>query len=110
MHHPLVRGIAVAIALAATTASFGAEDKPAAPVFEPNGTVHVPAFDLPPDDRTDCRIAWVPQDRSTRVTRITVGSCQSFPHNDEFVEPQRELAFGSASAVATSPRLRSNLR
>jgi monoterpene epsilon-lactone hydrolase len=48
MHHPRVRGIAVAIALAATTASFGAEDKPAAPVFEPNGTVHVPAFDLPP--------------------------------------------------------------
>jgi monoterpene epsilon-lactone hydrolase len=48
MHHALVRGIAVGIALAATTASFGAEDKPAAPVFEPNGTVHVPAFDLPP--------------------------------------------------------------
>src|SRR5438445_13777925 len=47
-HHPLVRGIAAAVALAATTASLCAEDKAAAPAFEPNGTVHVPAFDLPP--------------------------------------------------------------
>src|ERR1700720_2466668 len=36
------------VVLAAVTNSLRAEDKPAAPVFEPNGTVHVPAFDLPP--------------------------------------------------------------
>ena len=47
-HHPLVRGIAASIALAATTASFCADDKAAAPTFDPNGTVRVPAFDLPP--------------------------------------------------------------
>ena len=48
MRHLLIRGIAAAVALAATTANLCAEDKPAAPVFEPDGTVHVPAFDLPP--------------------------------------------------------------
>jgi epsilon-lactone hydrolase len=48
MRHLLVRSIAAAVALAATTASFCAEDKPPAPTFEPDGTVHVPAFDLPP--------------------------------------------------------------
>jgi monoterpene epsilon-lactone hydrolase len=48
MRHLLVRSVAAAVALAATTASFCAEDKPAAPTFEPDGTVHVPAFDLPP--------------------------------------------------------------
>lgn len=48
MHHPLLRSIAAAIAVVATTTSLGAEDKPAAPAFDPNGTVHVPAFDLPP--------------------------------------------------------------
>jgi epsilon-lactone hydrolase len=48
MRHLLVSGIAAAVALAATTASLCAEDKPAAPAFEPDGTVHVPAFDLPP--------------------------------------------------------------
>src|SRR5271165_1539035 len=46
--HDLVRRIAIAIVLAAPIASLGAENKPAAPVFEPDGTVHVPAFDLPP--------------------------------------------------------------
>ncbi len=46
--HSRVGSIAIATVLAATTASFGAEDKPAAPVFEPNGTVQVPAFELPP--------------------------------------------------------------
>lgn len=48
MYHPLVRGIVAGVVLAAVTNSLRAEDKPAAPVFEPNGTVHVPAFDLPP--------------------------------------------------------------
>jgi acetyl esterase/lipase len=48
MHHPLLRSIAAALALATTTAGVCAEDKPAAPAFDPNGTVHVPAFDLPP--------------------------------------------------------------
>ena len=48
MHHALARNITLTIALAAATASFGEESKPAAPVFDPNGTVHVPAFDLPP--------------------------------------------------------------
>jgi epsilon-lactone hydrolase len=48
MHHPRVRGFAIAVALAVTATSLGAEDKPAAPVFDPDGTVHVPAFDLPP--------------------------------------------------------------
>jgi epsilon-lactone hydrolase len=48
MHHARVYGIATAIFLAAATASLGAESNPAAPVFDPNGTVHVPAFDLPP--------------------------------------------------------------
>jgi epsilon-lactone hydrolase len=48
MHQPLFRSIAAAIAVVATTTSLGAEDKPAAPAFDPNGTVHVPAFDLPP--------------------------------------------------------------
>ena len=47
-HRPLFRSIAGAIAIASTTASLCAEDKPAAPVFDANGTVHVPAFDLPP--------------------------------------------------------------
>ncbi len=36
------------IALAATSAGLRADDKPAKPVFDQNGTVHVPAFDLPP--------------------------------------------------------------
>ncbi len=40
-------GLALAAALS-TTASLRAEDKPAKPVFDADGTVHVPAFDLPP--------------------------------------------------------------
>ena len=48
MHHPLVRGIGATVVLAAITNSLCAQDKPPAPAFEPNGTVHVPAFDLPP--------------------------------------------------------------
>lgn len=36
------------IALAATSAGLRADDKPAKPVFDQNGTVHVPTFDLPP--------------------------------------------------------------
>jgi monoterpene epsilon-lactone hydrolase len=48
MHHPLVRGIGATVVLAAITNSLCAQDKPPAPVFEPDGTVHVPAFDLPP--------------------------------------------------------------
>jgi epsilon-lactone hydrolase len=48
MPHPRIYRIAPAILLAATAASLGAESNPAAPVFDPNGTVHVPAFDLPP--------------------------------------------------------------
>lgn len=48
MHHLVVRHIAGAVFLTATAVGFCAEDKPAAPAFEPNGTVHVPAFDLPP--------------------------------------------------------------
>ena len=48
MRYATVSSIAIAILLAATTASLGAESNPAAPVFDPNGTVHVPAFDLPP--------------------------------------------------------------
>jgi monoterpene epsilon-lactone hydrolase len=48
MHHPQVRGLAIAIILAASMTALGAENKPGAPVFEPDGTVHVPAFDLPP--------------------------------------------------------------
>ena len=48
MHHPVIRAIAAIAVLAAITNSLRAEDKPAAPAFEPNGTVHVPAFDLPP--------------------------------------------------------------
>jgi epsilon-lactone hydrolase len=48
MHRPLVRAVAAAVTLAATTAVFCAEDKPAAPAFDSSGTVHVPAFDLPP--------------------------------------------------------------
>jgi epsilon-lactone hydrolase len=47
MHPPPVRSIAIALVLAAATSS-AAESNPAAPVFDPNGTVHVPAFDLPP--------------------------------------------------------------
>jgi epsilon-lactone hydrolase len=47
MHHPHVHGIAIALVLAATT-SLGAESNPAAPAFEPDGTVRVPAFELPP--------------------------------------------------------------
>ncbi len=50
MRQPLLRSTAVIIALTATTAIFGAEDKPAAPVFEPDGAVQVPAFDLPPSN------------------------------------------------------------
>ena len=48
MHHPVIRAIAAIAVLTAITNSLRAEDKPAAPAFEPNGTVHVPAFDLPP--------------------------------------------------------------
>jgi acetyl esterase/lipase len=48
MHCPLVRGIGATVVLAAISNSLCAQDKPPAPVFEPNGTVHVPAFDLPP--------------------------------------------------------------
>jgi acetyl esterase/lipase len=48
MHHPLVRSIAAGVVLVATAASLRADDQPIAPAFEPNGTVHVPAFDLPP--------------------------------------------------------------
>jgi acetyl esterase/lipase len=48
MHVTLVRSIAVAIALAGATTGLGAENPPAAPVFEASGVVHVPAFDLPP--------------------------------------------------------------
>jgi epsilon-lactone hydrolase len=48
MRYPLVCNIVATAVLAATTNSPRAEDKPAAPAFEPNGTVHVPAFDLPP--------------------------------------------------------------
>jgi len=48
MLHRRVCSIAIAIVLSVTTASLGAESNPAAPVLEPNGTVHVPAFDLPP--------------------------------------------------------------
>jgi epsilon-lactone hydrolase len=48
MHPFLVRSIATAIVLVAPSGRLGAEEKPTAPFFEPNGTVHVPAFDLPP--------------------------------------------------------------
>jgi acetyl esterase/lipase len=48
MHHPQVRSLAIALLLAATTASISAENDPAKPVFDPSGTVHVPAFELPP--------------------------------------------------------------
>jgi epsilon-lactone hydrolase len=48
MHYSLIRGIALATSLVAATAGIAAEDKPAAPTFESDGTVHVPAFDLPP--------------------------------------------------------------
>lgn len=48
MHRSLLRAAAAAVALAITTTNLYAQDKPAAPSFEPNGTVHVPAFDLPP--------------------------------------------------------------
>jgi epsilon-lactone hydrolase len=47
MHHPQVSSLAIALLLVAAT-SLGAESNPVAPVFDPNGTVHVPAFDLPP--------------------------------------------------------------
>ena len=49
MHRPPAHcnAIALVLILAATT-SLAAESNPPAPVFEPNGTVHVPAFDLPP--------------------------------------------------------------
>jgi epsilon-lactone hydrolase len=47
MHHPRVHGIAIALVLAAAS-SLAAENKPTAPTFDPDGTVHVPAFDLPP--------------------------------------------------------------
>jgi epsilon-lactone hydrolase len=48
MHRPLIHGLAAVLAIGATTASLRAEDTPARPRFEPDGTVHVPAFDLPP--------------------------------------------------------------
>ena len=50
MKHSLGRGIVAGVVLSAITNSLCAQDKPApaAPVFDANGTVHVPAFDLPP--------------------------------------------------------------
>lgn len=43
MRHKLV----LALALATSTSALAAQDKPARPTFDANGTVHVPAFDLP---------------------------------------------------------------
>jgi len=48
MHHPQISSLAIAILLAAATTGIGAENDPAKPVFDPSGTVHVPAFELPP--------------------------------------------------------------
>lgn len=47
MHRSLLRSVAAVLALATATACIGAEDTPARPVFQPDGTVQVPAFGLP---------------------------------------------------------------
>jgi acetyl esterase/lipase len=44
------RRILVGLAVAACATSFAAEDKEVRPVFDANGSVHVPAFDLPPSE------------------------------------------------------------
>jgi monoterpene epsilon-lactone hydrolase len=48
MVRDLVRSAATSVICAITSAHLYAQDKAAAPTFEPDGTVHVPAFDLPP--------------------------------------------------------------
>lgn len=48
MHQLPVRHIAIAMIFAAPLTGLAADNKPAGPVFDPDGTVHVPAFDLPP--------------------------------------------------------------
>jgi acetyl esterase/lipase len=48
MDRSLVHSVAGAVALAAATVNLYAQDRPAGPVFAPDGIVHVPAFDLPP--------------------------------------------------------------
>jgi len=45
---PIVRRIIGGLAIAACATSLSAQDKEARPVFDADGNVHVPAFDLPP--------------------------------------------------------------
>jgi epsilon-lactone hydrolase len=47
MRRPLIRGFAAVVVLAAATVGFSAEGPVPRPKFEPDGTVQVPAFELP---------------------------------------------------------------
>jgi epsilon-lactone hydrolase len=48
MRHLPVRNIAIAMILASPVVSLAADNTSGRPVFDPDGTVQVPAFDLPP--------------------------------------------------------------
>ena len=73
--------LAVALVLAAGTSALAAQDKPARPTFGADGTVHVPAFDLPASELSS------PEARAAQAARAKMAG--GAPPNDIPVDVMR---------------------
>ena len=73
--------LALALALAAGTSGLAAQDKPARPTFGADGTVHVPAFDLPASELSS------PEARAAQAARAKMAG--GIPPNDIPVDVMR---------------------
>lgn len=98
MHGTPIRFALAGIALAAATTGALAGDQPARPVFAPDGTVHVPAFDLPPSDLSS------PEARAAQAKRAKMPAMVP-PANLDIATIRRGLEAMLAPQVAEMRRV-----